>query len=111
MPPVLYRRLVRVGLEGGVITGYAVARACREGSKLGPLFARDEAMALKLLAALGAAVEGPLAIDAPAYQAGFIAALTAAGMAPGFTTARMYRGPAPEVASGMVFGTTSLELG
>jgi hypothetical protein len=104
-------RIVRVALTDGVITGYAVARACREGNKVGPLFARDVETALKLFAALGAAVAGPLAIDVPAYQADFIAALRAAGLVPGFETARMYRGPAPEMAGGQVFGTTSLELG
>lgn len=104
-------RNVRVAMEHGVIAGYAVARACREGSKVGPLFARDEATALRLFAALGATVEGQLAIDVPEHQAGFIAALTEAGMQPGFMTARMYRGPAPAMATGMVFGTTSLELG
>ena len=104
-------RIVRVAVDDRGVAGYAVARACREGSKVGPLFARDTATALQLISALGTAVEGPLAIDVPDYQAGFIAALTEAGMAPGFETARMYRGPAPEVAMPMVFGTTSLELG
>lgn len=104
-------RIVRAVVEGDVITGYAAARECREGSKVGPLFARDVETALKLIAALGDAVAGPLAIDVPAGQTAFIAALGATGMTPGFLTARMYRGPAPEMAMGQVFGTTSLELG
>lgn len=104
-------RIVRVVVKDGTMMGFAVARACREGSKVGPLFARDVETALKLIAALSDAVAGPLAIDVPAGQTAFIAALSAAGMTPGFVTARMYRGPAPEMAMGQVFGTTSLELG
>lgn len=94
------------------IAGYGVARRCREGFKVGPLFADDEEVALRLVAELAANAAGEaLHIDVPAIQTEFIARLQAAGMAPGFATTRMYRGGMPANASEKVFGITTLELG
>jgi Acetyltransferase (GNAT) domain len=90
-----------------VLRGYAVLRPCREGHKLGPLFADETAVALELVAGM----EGVVQLDVPDYQASFIRALEEQGFVPGFTTTRMYRGPAPEVERNKVFGITSLELG
>ena len=93
-------------------TGYAVARACRTGFKIGPLFADDIDTALHLLDGLADSCQGgDLHIDVPAGNTGFIAALEAAGFAPTFTTTRMYKGPARELDLSRVFGVTTLELG
>jgi len=97
--------------DGSAVQGYGVARACRDGSKIGPLFARDRGTAETLLSALGRACAGTVHIDVPDANAGFAELLTTAGMARGFETARMYRGPAPAIAPDGIFGVTTLELG
>ncbi len=95
----------------GEVRGFGVARACRSGFKVGPLFASDDDMAFALLAAVSAGCAGDVHLDVPESRASFIAALVSRGLSPGFETARMYRGalhaPAPEG----VFGVTTLELG
>ncbi|MFD1982634.1 GNAT family N-acetyltransferase [Mesorhizobium newzealandense] len=93
-------------------TGYAVARPCRSGFKIGPLFADSTDTALQLLDGLvGACEGGDLHIDVPAENTGFIAALEAAGFAPTFSTTRMYKGPPPGLGLQRLFGVTTLELG
>ncbi|UVK53326.1 GNAT family N-acetyltransferase [Mesorhizobium sp. AR02] len=92
--------------------GYAVARPCRSGFKVGPLFADDVQTALELLGALASACDGgELNIDAPATQVDFIAALEAAGFSPTFSTTRMYKGTPPKLDAKRIFGVTTLELG
>ncbi|RAZ91853.1 GNAT family N-acetyltransferase [Mesorhizobium hawassense] len=94
------------------IAGYGVARRCREGFKIGPLFADGTEAALALLAGLSGRIgDEALHIDAPAGQSAFTAILEAAGMVPGFATTRMYKGGKPGNARSMVFGITTLELG
>jgi GNAT superfamily N-acetyltransferase len=100
-----------VDTDSEAIRGYGVARACREGFKIGPLFADDADVAVTLLAALADACGGDVYIDVPASQAEFSGMLAAAGLSQGFETARMYRGPAPAIRIGGVYGVTSLELG
>ncbi|MBR0556280.1 GNAT family N-acetyltransferase [Ciceribacter sp. L1K23] len=96
----------------GQITGFAVVRDCGDGAKIGPLFATDEDTAEDLFAAcLASRPDSLLAIDVPQHQVGFAETLEHAGFAPGFTTARMYRGKAPVVALAGVYGVTTLELG
>ncbi|TPM41481.1 GNAT family N-acetyltransferase [Mesorhizobium sp. B2-3-4] len=92
--------------------GYAVARACRSGFKVGPLFADDMRTALELLEDLAATCKGgDLNIDVPATQSDFIAALEAAGFSATFSTTRMYKGPPPRLDTNRMFGVTTLELG
>ncbi|NUS19820.1 MAG: GNAT family N-acetyltransferase [Mesorhizobium sp.] len=94
------------------IGGYGVARQCREGFKVGPLFADGTEPALALLASLSDRIgDEALHIDVPASQGAFTAILQAAGMAPGFATTRMYKGGKPGNTLSMVFGITTLELG
>jgi Acetyltransferase (GNAT) family. len=105
-------RTVFVAGRGGQIAGFAVVRDCGEGSKIGPLFAVEEEVAEALFAAcLASRPGGSLHIDMPQHQVGFCETLEHAGFTPGFTTARMYRGPAPSVALGGIYGITTLELG
>ncbi|MBX9702121.1 MAG: GNAT family N-acetyltransferase [Acetobacteraceae bacterium] len=99
-------------LRDGRLAGIGVIRPCREGSKIGPLFAEDAAVARALFAALLAAVPpGPVFLDVPEVNAAAVAMARDAGMAPVFETARMYRGRPPAVDWGRVFGITSFELG
>lgn len=108
---ILPPHMALVRMDGGRVRGYGVARACREGFKIGPLFADDADVAVTLLAALADACGGDVHIDVPASQAECSGMLAAAGLSQGFETARMYRGPAPAIRIGGVYGVTSLELG
>ncbi|NMJ44269.1 GNAT family N-acetyltransferase [Roseomonas sp. JC162] len=94
------------------LLGYGVLRPCRDGSKIGPLFAETPAAARALFSALlDAAPPGPVFLDLPEPNADAIAMATAAGMAPAFETARMYAGPAPDLPLVHIYGITTFELG
>jgi len=97
----------------GELRGYAVARACRQGTKIGPLFADDPQIAEGLLDAVAARLpEGStLIVDVPEPNAAATFLVQAKGMQPGFETARMYRGGDPGLPLKRVFGITTLELG
>ncbi|MDI7861165.1 GNAT family N-acetyltransferase [Rhizobiaceae bacterium n13] len=98
--------------DAGGIAGYAVIRGCREGFKIGPLFAAGDDIAGELLSAcLASAPQELIHIDVPRYQVGFRERLVHLGFLPGFTTMRMYRGAAPDLADSGVYGITTLELG
>jgi GNAT superfamily N-acetyltransferase len=104
--------LARIATCPGGLLGYGVLRPCREGSKIGPLFAEDGATARALFAALlREAPPGPVFLDLPEPNADAIAMSTEAGMAPAFETARMYAGPAPALPIASIYGITSFELG
>lgn len=95
----------------GRLAGYGVARPCGTGSKIAPLFADDEATAERLLLALAAVAEGPVFIDVPEVNAPAVALAERHGLTAAFETARMYRGPAPQVDLAGIYGITSFELG
>lgn len=93
--------------------GFATARRCRSGAKIGPVVCAHAHEALRLargaLAALGEEV-GHVAIDLPEASAEFAHFLVAEGLAAGFRTARMWRGAAPE-ASAWQHAIATMELG
>ncbi len=94
------------------ITGYGVIRQCRVGYKIGPLFADDAATADLLFCALAATADGAtISLDPPEPNAAAMALAERHGLAPVFETARMYRGPAPELPLHRTFGITTFELG
>lgn len=97
----------------GRCVGYGVVRPCRSGYKIGPLFADSTDGAAALFAALrGAAPAGaPLFLDVPECNSAAVALAERHGMRFMFETARMYTGPAPQIASERVFGITTFELG
>jgi hypothetical protein len=98
------------GAEG--IEAYGVIRRCREGHKVGPLFCADRAAAERLLAALFTHVDdGPVFLDVPVPNSDGSALARELGLEPVFETARMYRGPDPQLRLDRVFGVTSFELG
>ena len=99
-------------LRGGEISGMGAARRCREGVKIGPLFANDESVAETLFLALAEFAPGErVFLDTPEPNAAAVALARRHGLAPVFETARMYRGPAPELPLGRIYGITSFELG
>lgn len=94
------------------LRGFAVLRPCREGSKIGPLFAQGPDVARALFAELLAqAPPGPVFLDLPESNGDALAMAREAGMAPAFETARMYAGPAPALPLNDIHGITSFELG
>ncbi len=99
-------------LRDGRVAGYGVARPCREGTKIGPLFADDRAAAETLFDALAATVGGGLLfLDVPEPNAAAVALAEARGLRPVFETARMHTRPVRPVALDRVFGITTFELG
>lgn len=104
--------VVRALVEDGTVTGYGVLRPCRDGAKIGPLFAASEADAEILFNALAAeAPDGPVFLDPPEPNEAAIRLVERHGMAPAFETARMYKGPAPKLPLAHIFGITTFELG
>lgn len=101
----------RALVADGAVVGYGVRRACRDGAKIGPLFARDAAAAEALALSLIEGVTGTVALDVPEPNAEAVALAGRLGLAPVFETARMYRGPAPDLPLEQVFGITTFELG
>jgi ribosomal protein S18 acetylase RimI-like enzyme len=94
------------------LKGYGVLRPCREGFKIGPLFADDERTAERLLAALMAGAPGaPVFLDTPEANPAAVALAARFRMTPVFETARMYRNGAPEMRLDRCFGLTTFELG
>lgn len=98
--------------DGGIV-GYGVVRQCHEGWKVGPLFADDVADAETILRGLLARVPDgtPLFLDTPGTNRAAVDLALSLGLAPMFETARMYRGPAPQIDTAKVFGITTFELG
>ncbi|MBN3763446.1 GNAT family N-acetyltransferase [Burkholderia sp. Ac-20365] len=96
----------------GQIRGYAVLRRCREGRKIGPLFADDAQTAEALFTALAARCAGEtVALDVPELNTAAIALAERHGMASVFETARMYTKHAPDIPLARLYGVTSFELG
>ncbi|MBT3930006.1 MAG: GNAT family N-acetyltransferase, partial [Rhodospirillaceae bacterium] len=96
------------------ISGYGVIRVCREGHKIGPLFADDVATAERLVGALvtdADAGAGPVFIDPPFANDASREMCERLGLAPVFETARMYRGLVPQLRFPGMFGITTFELG
>lgn len=99
-------------VQEGHLVGYGVLRPCRQGWKIGPLFADGEAIAEALLAALTAAVPGgEFFLDIPEPNPAARALAARHGMTAVFETARMYIGQAPALPLERIFGVTSFELG
>ena len=97
----------------GRLAGYAVARRAKDGFKVGPLFADDDAAAEALLLGLAREVGGPVFVDVPEAAAHPSAERLARGlgMTEVFRCARMYTRGRPAIDDARVYGVTSLELG
>lgn len=99
-------------IRNAEVLGYGTIRACREGYKIGPLFADTETGAdlifRKLVTSVGG---GRVYLDIPEPNAASRALCDRYNLKPVFETARMYRGPAPELPLGQIYGITTYELG
>jgi GNAT superfamily N-acetyltransferase len=100
-------------LDSDCLRGYGVIRRCREGYKIGPLFADDAATAALILSNLVAKIgtNGPFFLDVPEPNTAALALAARFDMQPVFSTARMYTGGEPDIALNQVFGVTTFELG
>lgn len=102
-----------IGLQrDGSLAGYGVIRPCRDGYKIGPLFADDESAAQALLIKLAEQAAGAmLFIDTPEPNITAQRLADDLDLKPVFETARMYMGAAPIINRRGIFGITSFELG
>ena len=99
-------------MRDGEITGYGVARPTHDGWKIGPLFAQDVGDAETILRGLLTRVpDGMIFLDTPGTNRAAVELALSLRLQPMFETARMYRGPAPDIDTAKVFGITSFELG
>lgn len=103
--------LVALGSDG--ILGMGVIRRCRQGYKVGPLFADNAEIAKALLLTLASQRlgEGPFILDVPEVNPAAVALAEEARMHVIFETARMYTGDPPLVDMAGTFGVTTFELG
>jgi len=100
-------------LRGGKICGYGIARKCREGFKIGPLFADDVRAAEEILDSLLAKLprQARYFLDVPETNSTATALAQTRGMTPVFSTARMYSKQPPQIPAEKIFAITSFELG
>jgi len=96
----------------GRLAGYGVIRQCREGFKIGPLFADDAEIAGDLFGALTAQTAAqPVFLDVPEVNPAAVSLAGRHGMKEVFATARMYNRAIPDLPLDAIFGVTTFELG
>lgn len=97
---------------GGVIRATGTIRECRNGHKIGPIFAPDAEIARRLIGALvhhsGAKL---VMIDVPDPNEPGVALARSLGLEPVFSCARMYKGAPLVRRTGNIFAETTFELG
>lgn len=99
-------------VERGRLLGYGVIRACRQGFKIGPLFADRADAAEALFLALAAEARGSqLFLDPPEPNGEAVALARRHGLTPVFETARMYTRGDPGLPLSRIWGITTFELG
>jgi GNAT superfamily N-acetyltransferase len=99
-------------VDGGDLRAIGVARPCREGFKVGPLFADDVESAERVLGGLGTVTAGqPIFLDVPENNPDALSLTERHGMVEVFGCARMYLGTPPPLPWDRIFGVTTFELG
>jgi hypothetical protein len=102
-------------VEDGTIRGYGVIRECRDGYKIGPLFADGEREVDLLFQALAAKAEkaekASVFLDLPEPNQAAVQLAVRFGLSPVFETARMYRGVRPDLPLTRTYGIATFELG
>ncbi|NEQ45042.1 MAG: GNAT family N-acetyltransferase [Leptolyngbya sp. SIOISBB] len=105
---------VAVGILASTsLVGYGMLRPCRQGFKIGPLFADTLAIADALFQHLKAQVpEGQsFYLDVPEVNAAAVGLAQTYALTSMFETARMYLPTAPALPTARIFGVTTFELG
>jgi ribosomal protein S18 acetylase RimI-like enzyme len=100
-------------MQDDQLAGYGMVRLCRNGYKIGPLFADTPDIAQKLFLALKACVPqgAALFLDTPETNPAAVELAQNAGMTMVFETARMYTGALPNLPIERLYGVTTFELG
>ena len=99
-------------VQGSRLNGFGVIRPCRNGWKIGPLVARDQATALALLKRLiTLGSPDPVFLDVPDNNPLAVDLCQKIGMKAGCFCTRMYLGKPARVASELVYGAATMELG
>jgi GNAT superfamily N-acetyltransferase len=100
-------------LKADEICAYGVIRACYEGYKIGPLFAKNVRQAKLVINTLCQSLtdEEKVVIDVPMNNLESIALVNSVGMQKVFETARMYKGSMIDLPFNHIYGITSFELG
>jgi GNAT superfamily N-acetyltransferase len=94
------------------IGGFGVIRPCRQGYKIGPLFADDAHAARDIFVALcNHALGQQVSLDIPEPNAAGIAMANEFGLQPAFACIRMYLRGDPELPLARIYGNTTLEAG
>ncbi len=94
------------------LSGFGVIRRCREGYKIGPLFADDAEVAEALFRALSHHADGePIWLDIPECNPDAVALAARHHMQEVFGCARMVYGDAPALPWDRIYGVTTFELG
>jgi len=97
---------------GTELEGYGVLRPCKEGFKIGPLFAASLDAAEELLRFFLSQAKGNLvSIDVPEPNHRAVKLCQSLGMEKVFECQRMYWGTRPEYEVNWIYGLTSFELG
>ncbi|MBE9045122.1 GNAT family N-acetyltransferase [Pleurocapsales cyanobacterium LEGE 10410] len=99
-------------VEGDRLVGYGVLRPCREGFKIGPLFADTLEIADCLFRGLVHHAGGQAVfIDLPEINSASLALIQRYHLQPVFACVRMYWGKMLNLDVERIFGVTTLELG
>jgi hypothetical protein len=98
-------------LETGELLGYGVGRECREGSKIGPLFASRIDIATLLFDTIAQRTRPPWFLCIPEPNLTALGLADERGMTREFQCARMWRGTPPPIDLSKIYGITSWELG
>lgn len=99
-------------VDGGRLRAIGVARPCREGFRIGPLFADDASCAARIYAGLGRVAAGePVYLDVPDNNPAALALAGRLGLHEIDSCARMYLGAAPQLPWDRIFAITTCELG
>jgi len=98
---------------GGRLAGFGVLRKCRDGHKIGPLFADspEQAQTLFMVMLAQTPENEPVFIDVPETSPAAIDLVQRFGLNPMFETARMYTGAVPGLSLARTYGITTFELG
>ena len=98
-------------LETGEMLGYGVGRECRDGTKIGPLFASRIDIAALLFDTIAMRTRSPWFLNVPERNATALGLADERGMQREFECARMWRGTPPPIDLSKIYGLTSWELG
>lgn len=99
-------------IDAGKLQGYGVLRPCRQGFKIGPLFADNLEIAECIFQALTShAASGPVFLDIPDINPAIGFLTQKYNLQPVFTCIRMYCHKTPFTDLDRIFGATTLELG